>query len=169
MHNSILMEKSLVMEDRSNILRRMKVCRFCLCNEEDNLLNIQEKHPQDPDINIPLPSLSLQIMACVSIEVLQSDGMPQFICKDCRNITTQAYIFKTNCKKSDDALKLFLLTGQMAKPYMHDVVQIKVAPASEKCISIVQEDEEVEKNEIVTTTTMGGETKVYIKIYIVLL
>ncbi|XP_050517320.1 zinc finger protein 271-like [Diabrotica virgifera virgifera] len=160
MHNSILMEKSLVMEDRSNILRRMKVCRFCLCNEEDNLLNIQEKHPQDPDINIPLPSLSLQIMACVSIEVLQSDGMPQFICKDCRNITTQAYIFKTNCKKSDDALKLFLLTGQMAKPYMHDVVQIKVAPASEKCISIVQEDEEVEKNEIVTTTTMGGETKI---------
>uniref|UniRef100_A0A6P7GTW4 Zinc finger protein 708-like n=1 Tax=Diabrotica virgifera virgifera TaxID=50390 RepID=A0A6P7GTW4_DIAVI len=48
----------------------------------------------------------------------------------------------------------------MAKPYMHDVVQIKVAPASEKCISIVQEDEEVEKNEIVTTTTMGGETKI---------
>ncbi|CAG9840371.1 unnamed protein product [Diabrotica balteata] len=160
MPNSILMEKALVMEDRSNILRRMKVCRFCLCNEENDLLNIQEKHVQDPDINIPLPSLPLQIMACVAIEVLQSDGMPQFICKNCRNITTQAYIFKTNCKKSDDALKLFLLTGQLSKPYMHNVVQIKVSPASEKCISIVQEDEEIEKTEIVTTTVMEGDTKI---------
>ncbi|XP_057661672.1 zinc finger protein 26-like [Diorhabda carinulata] len=129
------------MEDRANILRQMKVCRFCLCNEETDLLNIHEKHPQDPEIPIPLPSLPLRIMGCIAIEVIQNDGMPQYICKSCCHLTTQAYIFKMNCKKADDALKLFLVTGQLSKPYMQNAVQIKVQLAPDKFITVVNENE----------------------------
>lgn len=128
-----------MMEDRANILRQMKVCRFCLCNEEADLLNIHEKHPQDPEITIPLPSLPLRIMGCIAIEVIQNDGMPQYICKSCCHLTTQAYIFKMNCRKADDALKLFLVTGQLSKPYMQNVVQIKVQLAPDKFITVVNE------------------------------
>lgn len=42
--------------------------------------------------------------------------MPQLICKTCRTLTLQAYCFKTSCKRSDDALKLFVATGSLVKP-----------------------------------------------------
>lgn len=40
--------------------------------------------------------------------------MPQLICSNCRLNTIQAYTFKGTCKKSDDALKLYLTTGNTA-------------------------------------------------------
>ncbi|KAJ8977992.1 hypothetical protein NQ317_004537 [Molorchus minor] len=85
-----------MMEDRANILREMKVCRFCLSNEERELSNIYDRHPSDSKQSVPIP---LQIMACVSIEVFSNDGMPQLICSSCRKLTAQAYLFKSNCKK----------------------------------------------------------------------
>lgn len=42
--------------------------------------------------------------------------MPQLICNTCRVQTVQAYNFKSLCKKSDDALKIFLATGILTKP-----------------------------------------------------
>lgn len=42
--------------------------------------------------------------------------MPQLICRSCRRLTQEAYNFKTTCKKSDDALKLYLATGNLIKP-----------------------------------------------------
>ncbi|XP_018569397.1 zinc finger protein 235-like [Anoplophora glabripennis] len=109
-------------EDRANILREMKVCRFCLSSEERELTNIYDKHGMDTKHYVPLP---LQIMACIAIEVFKNDGMPQLICNYCRKLTLQAYNFKTNCKKADDALKLFLATGQFSKPYIQKVEEIK--------------------------------------------
>lgn len=50
------------MEERANVLRGMKICRFCL-SEDEPLTNIYEK---DGKQSVPLP---LQIMACVAIEV----------------------------------------------------------------------------------------------------
>ncbi|KAJ8941142.1 hypothetical protein NQ318_004262 [Aromia moschata] len=111
-----------MMEDRANILREMKVCRFCLSNEERELSNIYDKHSTETKHSVPLP---LQIMACIAIEVFKNDGMPQLICNPCRKLTTQAYTFKTNCKKADDALKVFLVTGQLSKPYMQKVDEMK--------------------------------------------
>lgn len=43
--------------------------------------------------------------------------MPQLICETCRLQAYQAYTFKTNCKKADDALKVFLATGTLVKPW----------------------------------------------------
>lgn len=54
------------MEDRANILREMKICRFCLCNEEPMLTNIYERQRSESKFSVPLP---LQIMACSAIEV----------------------------------------------------------------------------------------------------
>ncbi|VEN43412.1 unnamed protein product [Callosobruchus maculatus] len=59
--------------------------------------------------------------------------MPQLICNTCRNLTQQAYIFKTNCKKADEALKLFLATGQLSKPYLQKVEQLSL-PAPQPII-----------------------------------
>ncbi|XP_044729852.1 protein suppressor of hairy wing-like [Chrysoperla carnea] len=97
--------------DRKVILKSMRICRFCLTDQEP-LTSIYEKDVRSKNL-IPLP---LQIMACVSIEVFQSDGMPQLICKICRLQTSRSYKFKTHCKQSDDALKLFLATGNFKKP-----------------------------------------------------
>nr|CAI5843255.1 unnamed protein product [Callosobruchus analis] len=113
-------------EDRANILREMKVCRFCLSDKKSQLSNIHEKHPSESKHSIPL---AIQIMACMTIEVFKNDGMPQLICNTCRNLTQQAYIFKTNCKKSDEALKLFLATGQLSKPYLQKVEQLTLPPS----------------------------------------
>ncbi|KAF5279541.1 hypothetical protein FQR65_LT03363 [Abscondita terminalis] len=97
------------MEKRASILREMKICRFCL-GEDEPLTNIYER---DGKQSVPLP---LQIMACVAIEVFANDGMPQLICNSCRTLTQQAYTFKTTCKQSDDALKLYVATGTLIKP-----------------------------------------------------
>lgn len=63
----------------------------------------------------------------IHFKVFANDGMPQLICDNCRRNTTMAYNFKTTCKKSDDALKLFLATGALVKPaFTHLNVPIEV-------------------------------------------
>ncbi|KAF5299352.1 hypothetical protein FQA39_LY02525 [Lamprigera yunnana] len=99
----------MTMEKRASVLRKMKICRFCL-EEEGPFTNIYDR---DSKQSVPLP---LQIMACIAIEVFANDGMPQLICSSCRTLTQQAYNFKTTCKQSDDALKLFVATGNLVKP-----------------------------------------------------
>ncbi|RZC36636.1 suppressor of hairy wing, partial [Asbolus verrucosus] len=54
--------------------------------------------------------------------VFENDGMPQMICKTCRAQTLQAYTFKTNCKKADDALKVFLATGSLMRPWTQEEI-----------------------------------------------
>lgn len=55
-----------------------------------------------------------------------NDGMPQLICRTCRFQTNQAYKFKSTCKKSDDALKLYLATGSLIKPNFNENVACQV-------------------------------------------
>ncbi|XP_019872965.2 zinc finger protein 726 isoform X2 [Aethina tumida] len=101
----------------TEVLRNMKLCRFCL-TDEGELINIYERPNKDNKLSVPLP---LQIMACTAIEVFSGDGMPQLLCTSCRNLTQLAYNFKTNAKKADDCLKLFLATGQLNKPQLKPV------------------------------------------------
>lgn len=49
-------------KQRANLLRHMRVCRFCL-DESGPFTNIYDK---DAKQSVPLP---VQIMACVAIEV----------------------------------------------------------------------------------------------------
>lgn len=53
------------MEERVAILKSMRICRFCL-TEQEPLTCIYDKDLRSNKLSIPLP---LQVMACVSIEV----------------------------------------------------------------------------------------------------
>ncbi|XP_015112534.1 uncharacterized protein LOC107038138 [Diachasma alloeum] len=100
------------MENRPAPLRSRRVCRFCL-TESEPLNFIYERDPNKP-FQVPL---ALQIMSCVAIEVYAADGMPQMICTMCRWNLDRSYKFKQQCKKADEALRAYPMTGTLPRPF----------------------------------------------------
>ncbi|KAF7274778.1 uncharacterized protein LOC143195274 isoform X2 [Rhynchophorus ferrugineus] len=126
------------MEQRKETLRDMKICRFCLSSSEKDLTSIYQK-------DLKMAPLTVQIMSCISIEVFPSDGLPQFICSSCKQQTNQSYIFKSNCKKADDALKNFLQTGELIKPERSKLINKGTTTAQilpVKDVKIVEDSEQ---------------------------
>ncbi|XP_017781219.1 PREDICTED: zinc finger protein 568-like [Nicrophorus vespilloides] len=151
------------MDDRADALRAMQICRFCL-DEKGPFTNIYVKDSRDGKQSTPLP---LQIMACVAIEVFCTDGMPQLICNPCRSQTIGAYNFKTTCKKSDDALKLFLATGNLNKPNSRRSCKRERSGSTEKIrksrriLSSPVPDEEVEAKKVEILELVNDEVTEY--------
>ncbi|CAG9772573.1 unnamed protein product [Ceutorhynchus assimilis] len=119
------------MEERKRTLGNMKICRFCFSEDEKELTSIYNKEAK----SVPLP---IQIMSCISIEVFAGDGLPSLICNRCKTQTNQSYIFKSNCRKADDAFKNYLETGHLIKPEAHKTpsqpqrkISTKVSPLRE--------------------------------------
>ncbi|XP_046417398.1 uncharacterized protein LOC124178209 isoform X1 [Neodiprion fabricii] len=100
------------MENRPAPLRSRRVCRFCL-TESEPLSFIYEKDHSKP-FQVPL---TLQIMSCVAIEVYAADGMPQMICSVCRWNLDRSYKFKIQCKKADEALRAYPVSGVLPRPF----------------------------------------------------
>lgn len=100
------------MESRPAPLRSRRVCRFCLTDTEP-LSYIYERDHNKP-FQVPL---ALQIMSCVAIEVYAADGMPQMICNMCRWNLDRSYKFKLQCKKADEALRDYPLSGVLPRPF----------------------------------------------------
>lgn len=100
------------MENRPAPLRSRRVCRFCL-TESEPLTFIYERDHNKP-FQVPL---TLQIMSCVAIEVYAADGMPQMICNMCRWNLDHSYRFKLQCKKADEALRDYPLSGVLPRPF----------------------------------------------------
>ncbi|XP_032677835.1 uncharacterized protein LOC116847199 [Odontomachus brunneus] len=100
------------MESRPAPLRSRRVCRFCL-TESEPLNYIYERDHNKP-FQVPL---TLQIMSCVAIEVYAADGMPQMICSMCRWNLDRSYKFKLQCKKADEALRDYPLSGVLPRPF----------------------------------------------------
>ncbi|XP_012284373.1 uncharacterized protein LOC105701831 isoform X2 [Orussus abietinus] len=100
------------MENRPAPLRSRRVCRFCL-TESEPLSFIYERDHSKP-FQVPL---TLQIMSCVAIEVYAADGMPQMICSTCRWNLDRSYKFKLQCKKADEALRAYPLSGVLPRPF----------------------------------------------------
>ncbi|XP_012056029.1 PREDICTED: uncharacterized protein LOC105619108 [Atta cephalotes] len=100
------------MENRPAPLRSRRVCRFCLTDSEP-LSFIYERDHNKP-FQVPL---ALQIMSCVAIEVYAADGMPQMICNMCRWNLDRSYKFKLQCKKADEALRDYPLSGVLPRPF----------------------------------------------------
>lgn len=72
----------------------------------------------DRDISRPFQvPLTLQIMSCVGIEVYSADGMPQMICNTCRWNLDRSYKFKQQCKKADEALRAYPVSGVLPRPF----------------------------------------------------
>ncbi|XP_019772472.2 zinc finger protein 91 isoform X2 [Dendroctonus ponderosae] len=131
------------MEERQKTLRKMKICRFCFGGQDKELRSIYQKEPK----TVPLP---LQIMSCVSIEVFPNDGFPELICNECAQQTLLSYTFKRNCRKADDALKKFLMTGELIKPHIEKSRSTK----PQKCPS-----SDHSPNETLTSNTKKKESK----------
>ncbi|XP_055637094.1 RE1-silencing transcription factor-like [Toxorhynchites rutilus septentrionalis] len=92
-------------------LRIKRICRFCLTQEEP-LSDIYSNDVIEGNSKAAKATpLTLQIMACVSIEVYKDDGMPSTICDDCRRLMDHSYRFKQICKKADTLLKTYPMTG----------------------------------------------------------
>ncbi|XP_023245216.1 uncharacterized protein LOC106643221 [Copidosoma floridanum] len=100
------------MENRPAPLRSRRVCRFCLTDTEP-LNFIYDRELSKPS-NVPL---ALQIMSCVGIEVYSADGMPQMICLHCRGNLDRSYKFKQQCKKADEALRAYPISGVLPRPF----------------------------------------------------
>ncbi|KAL0119559.1 hypothetical protein PUN28_007776 [Cardiocondyla obscurior] len=100
------------MENRPAPLRSRRVCRFCLSDTEP-LSFIYDRDHNKP-FQVPL---ALQIMSCVAIEVYAADGMPQMICNMCRWNLDRSYKFKLQCKKADEALRDYPLSGVLPRPF----------------------------------------------------
>ncbi|KAL2748545.1 zinc finger CCCH domain-containing protein 13-like isoform X2 [Vespula maculifrons] len=98
--------------NRPTPLRSRRVCRFCL-TESEPLSFIYERDHNKP-FQVPL---TLQIMSCVAIEVYAADGMPQMICNMCRWNLDRSYKFKSQCKKADEALRAYPLSGVLPRPF----------------------------------------------------
>ncbi|XP_043274706.1 uncharacterized protein [Venturia canescens] len=100
------------MESRPAPLRSRRVCRFCLTETEP--LNFIYERDHTKPFQVPL---TLQIMSCVAIEVYAADGMPQMICRMCRWNLDRSYKFKLQCKKADEALRAYPITGVLPRPF----------------------------------------------------
>uniref|UniRef100_A0A1I8PQ74 Protein krueppel n=1 Tax=Stomoxys calcitrans TaxID=35570 RepID=A0A1I8PQ74_STOCA len=109
-------------------LKKRKICRFCLCQTIPNLTNIYQR---DTRIKTSAP-LPIQIMAIASIEVFSNDGMPCFVCSDCTAIFEFSYQFKQMCKKADNLLRQYPLTGkwpqQLPQPILGTPTQQTLSP-----------------------------------------
>ncbi|KAH8254762.1 hypothetical protein KR032_012024, partial [Drosophila birchii] len=87
-----------------------KVCRFCL--SEQKLASIFVENTRiKTSANLPL-----QIMAITAIEVYDGDGMPTYICLDCRLLFEHCYRFKQMCKRAETLLRQYPLTGSWPAP-----------------------------------------------------
>ncbi|XP_077298331.1 uncharacterized protein LOC143919725 isoform X2 [Arctopsyche grandis] len=78
-----------------------EVCRLCLAREDR--LRLVPIFGQDQ----PLP-LSLRIMACVALEVVEDDGLPGMICRPCNYQLEKYCIFRKKCENSDLKLRMHL-------------------------------------------------------------
>ncbi|XP_057665944.1 zinc finger protein 420-like isoform X1 [Diorhabda carinulata] len=80
-----------------------KICRCCMC-ENENMLNMFEQKSED-EAEDSTTLLSDMLVACASIEVSSGDGLPNKLCKGCEEKLKSAYEFRKLCQKSDSTLK----------------------------------------------------------------
>ncbi|EDW01037.1 zinc finger protein 829 [Drosophila grimshawi] len=96
---------------RESELRKKEICRFCLV-QHSKLASIYTEISRIKST----ASLPLQIMAITSIEVQSNDGLPSFICLDCRLLFEHCYRFKQMCKNAETLLRQYPLTGKWPNP-----------------------------------------------------
>ncbi|XP_030388466.1 zinc finger and SCAN domain-containing protein 12 [Scaptodrosophila lebanonensis] len=101
---------STIYETREFELRHKEICRFCLVQGKLGSIFVENARIKST------ATLPLQIMAITSIEVNSEDGMPSFICLDCRLLFEHCYRFKQMCKRADTLLRQYPLTGQWPEP-----------------------------------------------------
>ncbi|CAK1599867.1 unnamed protein product [Parnassius mnemosyne] len=128
------------MEKRKESLSALKLCRFCLTQNE-SLGSLYDRH-HTPKNSVDLP---LKILSCVSIEVFPSDKMPSFICNHCRFFMDLFYKYKQICRQSDENILQYIQNGTPLE-------SVPWPP------SLIQAYQNSVKNEVVKTVVEGGAT-----------
>ncbi|XP_026763973.2 DNA ligase 1-like [Galleria mellonella] len=94
------------MEKRKESLSALKLCRFCLC-QDNSITNLYDRS-RKPKNAIPL---SVKILSSISIEIFPSDKMPSFICNRCRFFMDICYEFKQLCHQTDETILNYIQNG----------------------------------------------------------
>ncbi|XP_075982611.1 uncharacterized protein LOC142980878 isoform X6 [Anticarsia gemmatalis] len=98
------------METRKETLSNLKLCRFCL-SQDETLTSLYDRS-RAPKNSVPL---ALKILSCVSIEVFPSDKMPSYICNRCKFFMDISYEFKQMCRLADENVLQFIQNGNDLK------------------------------------------------------
>ncbi|CAG9865144.1 unnamed protein product [Phyllotreta striolata] len=80
-----------------------KICRCCMCENEDMQNMFEKKSDEGTDDCNAL--LSDMLAACASVEVSSGDGLPSNLCKNCEEKLKSAYEFRRLCQKTDTTLR----------------------------------------------------------------
>ncbi|XP_026484599.1 uncharacterized protein LOC113392395 isoform X5 [Vanessa tameamea] len=94
------------MEKRKNSLGAVKMCRFCLTQNE-SLGNLYDRNRSSKSS----VNLHLKILSCVSIEVFPSDHMPTFICERCKFFMNLFYEYKHIVRQADETILQYVRHG----------------------------------------------------------
>ncbi|XP_046971150.1 RE1-silencing transcription factor-like isoform X5 [Vanessa cardui] len=94
------------MEKRKNSLGAVKMCRFCLTQNE-SLGNLYDRNRSSKSS----VNLHLKILSCVSIEVFPSDHMPTFICERCKFFMNLFYEYKQIVRQADETILQYVRHG----------------------------------------------------------
>lgn len=114
------------MDSRKESLSTLKICRFCLSQDETLLTNLYEKN-RAPKNAI---TLQLKILSCVAIEVFPSDKMPPYICTRCKFFMDLNFEFKRICRSADENILQFIQNGTTLEslnwpPSLKKIFQLK--------------------------------------------
>ncbi|GJQ81050.1 hypothetical protein Trydic_g21859 [Trypoxylus dichotomus] len=94
------------------------ICRICL-----------ERGPKLMPIFDPIKPrhFSILIMACASVQVIEGDGLPPYICQKCISRLNIAYQFKSQCESSDAKIRQYFdnLRHMPPTPDLSGFIEIK--------------------------------------------
>ncbi|CAG9833861.1 unnamed protein product [Diabrotica balteata] len=90
---------SLEPDNEEVIIDLNEICRLCM-NKEDQLISIYQNDDAVP--------LNLKILACLAVEVIEGDGLPDKLCCPCKYQLEKSYNFRKKCENSDLRLRLHL-------------------------------------------------------------
>ncbi|XP_065370314.1 zinc finger protein pita [Calliphora vicina] len=135
-------------------LKKRRICRFCLCQDICKLTNI---YMRDTRIKSSAP-LPIQIMAIASIEVFSNDGMPCYVCSECTAMFEYSYQFKQMCKKADNLLRQFPLTGKWPECLQKPILQ-QTQPPLATIVGPVKQNTKITQARIQHTSKSAGQNE----------
>lgn len=98
------------------IINLNELCRLCLTRSDELVHIFNDEEP------IPLP---LRIMACVALEVVEDDGLPNMICIACKYQLEKSYVFRKKCESSDHRLRRHLKLISSSNKLLEDEDEIE--------------------------------------------
>lgn len=80
-----------------------RICRACKCESSD-MCSVFERNATTEN-NARFDEM---LMACASVQINSTDGLPGLICQKCANLLTSAFQFKQQCETTDISLRDYL-------------------------------------------------------------